>query len=85
MIPKISHRQFLALSGLREAWLTPSYDLRSHFDSKGAPLAGPAFYQLMQRMERAGLVQSELIAPWTYYRITAEGARQRIACREFYV
>ncbi len=91
-LPKLSHVQFAVLAGLaggdatgREIrkYLAASFKFRQ---------SGPAFYQLMARMEDAGFVEGwyeqQIVATQIirerHYRITALGRRSWTETRTFY-
>lgn len=91
-IPRLSHLQFLVTGILRGRTLAGRVireELREHAVRKG----GPAFYQLMARLEDGGLVRGDYrqeivegqIIRERYYELTAEGLRSWHASRDFYV
>jgi DNA-binding PadR family transcriptional regulator len=57
-IPEITHLQFLVLGMLR-AGERPGRSLRRGLARNGIARTGPAFYQMMARLEDAGLVGGE--------------------------
>ena len=57
-IPEITHLQFLVLGMLR-AGERPGRVLRRSLARHGIERTGPAFYQMMARLEDAGLVAGE--------------------------
>ncbi len=91
-IPGLSHMQFLVVGVLRGRGL-PGREIRDHLKGFGVRKSGPAFYQLMSRLEDASLVAGSYhqeiidgqIIRERHYRITAEGARAWEGSRDFYV
>ncbi len=71
----------------------PGREIRSHLSEFGVRKSGPAFYQLMSRLEDAGLVTGSYhqeiidgqIIRERHYRITAEGTRAWDGSRDFYM
>jgi DNA-binding PadR family transcriptional regulator len=57
-IPDVTHLQFLVLGMLR-AGARPGRFLRRALARRGITRTGPAFYQMMARLEDAGLVGGE--------------------------
>lgn len=90
-LPTITHLQFLVLSALLEGELS-GRQLRDALKKQGAKKTLAAFYQLMARLEDAGLVTSRsetgrvegVTITTRYYTITASGERAEQACIEFY-
>jgi DNA-binding PadR family transcriptional regulator len=91
-IPKLSHLQFLVV-GILRGCTRPGRDVRARLKSFGVKKSGPAFYQLMARLEDAGLVrgsyhqeivESQIIRE-RHYSLTAEGARAWELSRDFYL
>lgn len=91
-IPPLSHLQFLVLGVLRQQSL-PGREIREQLRSYDVRKSGPAFYQLMARLEDAGLVkgsyhqeivESQIIRE-RHYKITASGSRSWEASRDFYI
>ena len=91
-IPKLSHLQFL-VTGLLRGRKLPGREVRERLADFGVKKSGPAFYQLMARLEEAGLVegsyhqeivQSQIIRE-RHYTLTASGLRSWESCRDFYV
>ena len=90
-VPSLTHLQFLVLSRLR---LGPSSgrELRQRLEDYAVRKSGPAFYQLMARMEDAGMVkgwyQQEIIDSQIirerHYKITAQGKTAWHRSTEFY-
>ncbi|MEM8549874.1 MAG: PadR family transcriptional regulator [Verrucomicrobiota bacterium] len=90
--PTLSHLQFAVLDciGGREM---KGRDLRQRMkDEKGISKAGPAFYQLMGRMEEGGLVKSKVEdielgenrLKQKIYWITGEGAKAVHRSKTYY-
>lgn len=91
-LPEITHLQFLILGALRQQEAA-GRDLRELLQQKQAARSGPAFYQMMARLEDAGLVHGEYrqqsIGGQTikerHYRIQPAGERAWQATRDFYL
>lgn len=91
LLPELTHLQFLVLGVLRAEEL-PGRVLRDALAGYGIRRTGPAFYQLMARMEKDGLVDGwyEQIASGDQlvterrYRITADGKKRWNEARAFY-
>ena len=91
-LPSTTHLQFLILGALRGE-PTTGRALREHLEEFQVKRSGPAFYQLMARMEDGGLVEgwyvqqviSGQIIRERQYRITATGTRAWQASRDFYL
>jgi DNA-binding PadR family transcriptional regulator len=91
-IPELSHLQFVVLGALRVQERT-GREVREQLRRYRLRQSGPAFYQMMARLEGANLVKGwytqEVVAGQIIkernYRLTAEGARAWNACRAFYV
>ena len=91
-LPKITHLQFHVLTNLHDAE-HPGRDLRRRLAEVGMRRSGPAFYQLMSRLEDAGLVRGRYeqkivdgqIIKERFYSITREGLAAWQATRDFYV
>jgi DNA-binding PadR family transcriptional regulator len=90
-LPKITHMQFLVLGLLRDAE-QPGRVIREALAAHGVKRSAPAFYQLMARLERDGLIDGwyEAIVVGDQavrerrYRITAAGTRAWRQTRAFY-
>ena len=91
-IPQLSHLQFLVVGTLRGKRM-PGRTIRERLRSFGVSKSGPAFYQLMARLEDAGLVEgtyhqqivdSQIIRE-RHYTLTAKGVRAWDASRDFYL
>lgn len=90
-IPKLTHLQFAILTVL-VAGQRAGREIRGRLLDLGAKKSGPAFYQLMGRMEDAGyvtgwyeqeIVESQIIRQ-RHYRITAGGGEAWQSARNFY-
>lgn len=90
-IPRLTHLQFLVL-GLLGGGEQPGRTLRDTLAAHGARRTGPAFYQLMARLERDGLVVGRYeqitangqAVTERRYTITPQGARLWTESRDFY-
>jgi DNA-binding PadR family transcriptional regulator len=90
-LPALTHLQFLVLGVLR-ADAQPGRTLRGALSAYGIRRTGPAFYQLMARLEKDRLVDGwyeqvtvgDQAVTERHYRITAEGARRWKEARAFY-
>ena len=90
-LPTLTHLQYLVLGVLRSDE-QPGRVLRQALASYGVRRSGPAFYQLMARIERAGLVEGwyeqvtvgDQAVTERRYRITRDGIRQWAAASAFY-
>ena len=90
-IPTISHLQFLAL-GLLTGGERPGRVIREVAADFGARQSAAAFYQMMARMERDGLVDGayeqimvgDQAVTQRRYRITPPGSRAWSQARAFY-
>ena len=90
-LPSLTHLQFLVLGVLRTEE-QPGRVIRQALASYGVKRSGPAFYQLMARLEKAQLVEGwyEQIAVGDQsvterrYRITPEGGRLWTRAQAFY-
>jgi DNA-binding PadR family transcriptional regulator len=90
-LPPLSHRQFLAL-GVVLSSEEPGRVIRDVVADYGVRRTGAAFYQLMARLERDGLIdgwyEPIVVGDQTVrerrYRITAAGARAWRQTRAFY-
>lgn len=91
-LPKLTPLQFLVLCHLREHHDLGGTELRALLAKDGASVQGPAFYQLMARMTRAGLIRSKYhdrqignqTVSESRHRITVHGFNELVATREFY-
>lgn len=90
-LPSLTHLQFLVLGALRGAQ-QPGRILRDTLASYGVRRTAPAFYQLMARLESAGLVDGwyeqvtvgDQAVTERWYRITGDGTRQWTRAQNFY-
>ena len=91
-VPRLTHLQFLVLGALRVGDRSGKA-VRAELRTLGARKSGPAFYQLMARLEDDGLVEGWYeqqvvegqILRERYYRITAAGKRAWLGSRDFYL
>jgi len=91
-LPDITHLQFLILGALRTEERA-GRDLRTLLRGHGARRSGPAFYQMMGRLEDAGLVRGRYEQRTVdgqsikerLYEITAAGAAAWESTRDFYL
>jgi hypothetical protein len=92
MIPDTTHLQFLILDLLMSAGEMPGRDLRSKLAAEGQSKSGPAFYQLMARLEDLKYVTGWYVEKMIdgqrikerRYRIAAAGERARDEVLRFY-
>jgi len=90
-IPEITHLQFLVLGMLR-AGERPGRQVRRALARHGVARTGPAFYQMMARLEDAGLVAGEYeqkivtgqIIKERRYALTERGEAAWSSTRAFY-
>jgi DNA-binding PadR family transcriptional regulator len=91
MLPQITHLQFLVLGELLRS-PAPGRQIRSSLVDRGVRKSGPAFYQMMARMEDASLlegwyeqqiVDGQIIRE-RHYRIVPSGRKAWDGCRDFY-
>jgi DNA-binding PadR family transcriptional regulator len=90
-LPVLTHLQFLVLGVLRSDE-QPGRTVRDALAGFGVRRTGPAFYQLMARMEKDGLVDGwyeqvtvgDQAVTERRYRITADGKRRWNEARAFY-
>lgn len=91
-LPPLSHLQFLVLGTLR-AGPKHGREIRSELARFGTRKSGPAFYQLMARLEDGGMVDGRYVQEIVegqiirerHYRLTTPGARAWDANRDFYI
>lgn len=91
-IPKLTHLQFLIL-GILRGERKSGKSVRNQLQRRGIRKSGPAFYQLMARLEDVGFVrgwyEQEIVNGQIIrernYEITAAGLRAWQASCEFYV
>jgi hypothetical protein len=91
-LPELSHLQYHVLRVLL-AGKRPGRDVRATLAKEGEKKSGPAFYQLMARMEEAGLVKGwyetreidgqSVKERW--YEVRGAGLRSYNATRDFYI
>jgi DNA-binding PadR family transcriptional regulator len=90
-LPVLTHLQFLVLGVLRTGH-QPGRTLREALSGYGIRRTGPAFYQLMARLEKDRLVDGwyaqitigDQAVTERHYRITADGSKQWKDARAFY-
>ncbi|MGD2069695.1 MAG: helix-turn-helix transcriptional regulator [Gemmatimonadota bacterium] len=90
--PRLSHLQFLVVGTLLGGGLS-GRQIRKRLQDFAVRKSGPAFYQLMARLEDAGLVEGTYhqeivegqIIRERHYTITADGSRAWKASRDFYL
>src|SRR5690242_16820518 len=90
-LPAISHLQYLSLGAL-SGGEQPGRVIRDAAAEWGVKSTAAAFYQLMARLERDGLVEGwyaqvrvgDQMVTERHYRITTRGARACQHAREFY-
>jgi DNA-binding PadR family transcriptional regulator len=90
-IPEITHLQFLVL-GLLRAGERRGRHVRRSLAARGIERSGPAFYQMMARLEDAGLLTGEYdqkvvagqIIKERRYALTPRGDAAWTATRAFY-
>lgn len=90
-VPILTHLQFLVLGVLRGE-PQPGRTLRKALAAYGVRRTGPAFYQLMARLEKERLVDGwyeqvtvgDQAVTERHYRITADGTRRWNEARAFY-
>ncbi len=90
-LPELSHLQFAVLDVLGTAQMSGK-DLRTGLGELGINKSGPAFYQMMARMEDAKLVDGSYtqqvidgqIIKQRQYKITGNGIRALNDTKQFY-
>jgi DNA-binding PadR family transcriptional regulator len=90
-LPNVTHLQFLVLTTLL-AGEQPGRRVREELAEWGVPAGGPAFYQMMARLENAGFLEGRYDEKVVggqrikerYYRLTAAGRAARRGAEEFY-
>ena len=90
-LPALTHLQFLVLGVLRSD-AQPGRVIREALAGYGVRRTAPAFYQLMARLERAGLVEGwyeqvitgDQAVTERRYRITPDGKRLWTRAESFY-
>jgi DNA-binding PadR family transcriptional regulator len=91
-LPRLTHLQFLVL-GLLRAGEQPGRSLRATLVEHGVASTSPAFYQLMARLERDGLIEGwyeqitvhDQAVTERRYRLRASGEKLWAEARDFYV
>jgi DNA-binding PadR family transcriptional regulator len=91
-LPELTHLQFLILATLLDGEMS-GRDLRGRLAEEGVVKNGPAFYQLMARLEEAKWVEGWYdqrvtegqVARERRYKVTAAGAAARERAWEFYL
>ena len=91
-IPEITHLQYLVLEALT-GHDQPGRELRALLTAHGVRSSGPAFYQMMSRLEDASLVEGaydQRVVGGQHvkerrYRLTKAGARAVSQTRSFYL
>src|SRR5512146_1016712 len=91
-LPSITHLQFLVL-GLLLDQAQAGRDIRAALRRHGVRRTAPAFYQMMARLEDAGLVEGwydqkvidAQIIKERHYRLRPAGARAWSVTRDFYL
>ncbi len=91
-IPRLSHLQFLVVGIVRGGTL-PGRVIRKRLAEFGIRKSGPGFYQLMARLEDAGLVEGRYhqeiveaqIIRERHYVLTAKGSSAWDGSRDFYI
>jgi len=90
-IPELSHLQFVVIGAVRTEERS-GRQIRSELKRYRVRQSGPAFYQMMARLEKAGLVEGRYtqevvdgqIIKERCYRITASGEQAWQECRSFF-
>ena len=91
-LPELSHLQFAVL-GILRGGEHKGRDLRRQLSQLRVRQTGPAFYQMMARLEEAGFIEGWYvqqvldgqILKERHYRICMEGERAWRASRSFYL
>ena len=91
-LPSITHLQFLVLGVLLDR-PQAGRDIRAELRHHGVRRTAPAFYQMMARLEEAGLVRGWYdqkivdgqIIKERHYKLTASGAAAWSDTRDFYL
>src|SRR4051812_16005084 len=92
VLPTITHLQFLVLDALAESEM-PGRDVRARLSAHAIRNSAPAFYQMMARLEDAGLVEGwydqKLVQGQNVkerrYKLTRRGERAIADTRAFYL
>ena len=90
-LPRLTHLQFLVLGLLRNGE-QPGRAVREALAAHGVRRTSPAFYQLMARLERDGLIEGwyeqitvrDQAVTERRYRVRPQGARLWAEARDFY-
>ena len=90
-LPDITHLQFVVLGVLLEG-VRSGRELRDRLGEHGVRKSGPAFYQMMARLEDAGLVRGDYdqrvvdgqMIKQRRYEVTPAGVSAWEASRDFY-
>jgi DNA-binding PadR family transcriptional regulator len=90
-LPRLTHLQFLVL-GLLRGGEQPGRAVRQALAAHGVKRTAPAFYQLMARLERDGLIEGwyeqitvrDQAVTERRYRLRPAGARLWTEARDFY-
>lgn len=90
-LPRLTHLQFLVLGLLRDGE-RPGRAVREALAAHGVKRTSPAFYQLMARLERDGLIDGwyeqitvrDQAVTERRYRLRSQGARLWAEARDFY-
>ncbi|MEO8678627.1 MAG: helix-turn-helix transcriptional regulator [Vicinamibacterales bacterium] len=90
-LPTLTHLQFLVLGVLRSTD-RPGRTVRQVLATYGVRRSAPAFYQLMARLERDGLVEGryeqvtvgDQAVTERHYHLTTDGARRWSRAQAFY-
>ncbi len=90
-LPPITHLQFLVL-GILRAEEQPGRTIREEISSYGVRQSGPAFYQMMARLEREGVIEGRYeqievagqLVKERRYKIKPAGSKLWSETREFY-
>ena len=91
-LPRLTHLQFLVLGLLRNGE-QPGRTIRETLATHGVKRTAPAFYQLMARLERDGLVEGwyeqitagDQTVTERRYRMRPQGTKLWAEARDFYV
>jgi hypothetical protein len=91
ILPDLNHLQILVIEALGSEKVA-GRELRQRLKKLGAAKSGPAFYQLMSRLEESKFVEGEYtqkvvdgqIFKERLYRVTGQGARAAQSTIQFY-
>jgi hypothetical protein len=93
LFPSLTHLQFFVLCTLDGPEVEVSgKDLRVHLRQRGLKATGPAFYQMMNRLEQSGFVKCKYtkevikgrMIKQSHYRIAVNGQRAMTRSLVFY-